>query len=289
MAQSPIALTVGDIEFTADPTPGIDWALVGLEGWSAGSDISAPNQRRPNSHGAFAQQGWAGGKAITVNGEVRSRNRALRSDAVELISATLADGSFGTMAVYDEDLGYRWAPVQRVGTPSIDDDSEPNVVKFQLQFFAPDAYRYGQTSTATVGFAAASGSGMVFPLFNPAGFLSFGAPPSSGSVTVQNPGTAAASPVFSVTGPSPDGGFAIVDLSTGKRITFLGSVPAGTTLTLDASDGSVLLEGVADRLGDTIVEAWPVVPKQSSASFLFEPLGSATTAQLTTSVLSAYW
>lgn len=289
MAQSPISLTVGGIELTADPTPEVDWKLTGLEGWSEGSDITAPNQKRSTSHGSFAQRGWAAGKTISVNGEVMSNDRSFLTDAMEQISATLADGTFGTMSVFDEDLGYRWAPVQRVGTPSIDQDSEPDVVKFQLQFFAPDAYRYGQTSSASVGFAAASGSGMVFPLFNPAGFLSFGAPPSSGSVTVQNPGTAAASPVFTVTGPAPDGGFAIVDLSTGKRITFLGVVPEGSVLTIDSSTGSVLLEGVADRFGDAIVEAWPVVPARSTREFLFEPLGSATTAQLSTSVVATYW
>lgn len=288
MAQSPIGLTVGGIELTADPTPGVDWGLEKLEGWYEGADIAASNQRRSNSHGTFAQQGLAGGKAITVDGFVSSRDRIFLTDAIELISATLADGSFGTMTVYDEDLGYRWAPVQRVGTPSIDQDSEPNVVKFQLQFFAPDAYRYGQSSTASTGFAAASGSGMVFPLF-PDGVMDFGPLPVSGVVTVQNPGSAAASLVLSVSGPSPDAGFVIVDVTTGKRITYLGVVPAGSTLTLDSATGSVLLDGVADRLGDALVEAWPLVPAQSSRSFSFEPLGSATASELTVSVVATYW
>lgn len=247
MAESPVGLTVGPIELTANATSGVDWALLKLEGWYEGADISAPNQDRPTSPGQFAQAGRPGGKAITVNGEVWSKDRVFLTDAMETISATLADGSFAQMTVYDEDMGYRWAMVQRVGRPSFDPDDEPDVLKFQLQFFAPDAYRYGQTSAATAGFAAASGSGMVFPLFNPAGFMSFGALPGNSVASVQNPGTAPSSPVFAVTGPTPTGGFVIIDRRTGKRITFLGSVPEGMTLTLDASDGSVLLEGVADR------------------------------------------
>lgn len=288
MSQSPVALTVGDLELTADPTPEVDWALVKVEGWYESSELSAPTQRRARSHGSFGQQGWAGGKTISVNGEVRSKDRVLLTDAMEKISATLADGSFGTMAVYDADMGYRWAPVQRIGQPSFEQDEELNVVKFQLQFNAPDAYRYGQTSSASVGFAASSGSGMVFDLF-PGGVMDFGPLPDFGIVSVQNPGTAAAAPVFSVSGPSPSGGFTITDVASGRTITYLGVVPDGSVLTLDASTGAVVLDGVADRFGDAVVSAWPVVPAQSSREFLFEPLSSATAAELSVAVLATYW
>lgn len=286
MAESPVALTVGSIELTADRTPEVDWALVGLEGWTESADMSVPQQRRPNSHGQFFQPGLLGGKVITVNGEVRSKVRALLTDAEEVIAATLADGGLGTLTVYDEDAGMRWAPVQRLGTPSIKSDDELDVVKFQLQFLAPDAYRYGQTTTATVGFAASSGSGAVFPAF-PGGVMDFGPLPDFGIVSIQNPGTADASPVFSVTGPTP--GFVITDVRTGKRNTFMSLVPDGQTLTVDTSDGSVLLEGVADRSGDALVEAWPVVPARSVSEFLFEPLGGATSALLTASVVATYF
>jgi hypothetical protein len=289
MAASPIALSVGSIELTADPTHTVDWGLEKIDGWYESSDLSSPGDRRSNSHGRFAQQGYADGKSISIDGFVKARDRAFLADAMEAVSATLADGGFDRLNVYDEDMGWRWAIVQRTGRPQFDQTSVPGVVRFQLQFIAPDAYRYGQTSSASVGFAAASGSGMVFPLFNPAGFMNFGALPSFGTLSVQNPGTAPASPVFTVSGPSPEGGFVIVDVATGKRITFLGVVPDGMTLTLDASDGSVLLEGVADRLGDTLVEAWPVVPPRSVAEFLFEPLGSATSAQLSASVVATYY
>lgn len=288
MSESPVALTVGPLELTADRTPDVDWALIDLEGWSESAEMSVPQQRRPTSHGQFFQPGLLGGKVITVNGEVRSKVRAFLTDAEEVIAATLADGGLGTLTVYDEDAGMRWAPVQRLGSASIKPDDEPDVIKFQLQFLAPDAYRYGQTSTATVGFAASSGSGMVFPLFA-SGVLDFGPLPASGAVSIQNPGSAPAPPVFTITGPSPAGGFVITDIRTGKRNTFLSVVPENQTLTIDASDGSVLLQGVADRSGDFIVEAWPVVPARSVSTFLFEPLSSATPALLTAAVVATYY
>lgn len=286
MAASPIALTVGDIELTAGRTREVDWGLEGLEGWYESADISVSGERRSNAPGVFFQRGHAGGKLISVNGFVRSRDRVFLTDAMDAISATLADGSLGTMNVYDEDSGWRWAPVQRTGAPQFTLLTR-RIVKFQLQFLAPDPYRYGQTSTSTTGFAAASGSGMVFPLF-PGGVMDFGPLPSSGATSVQNPGTAPASPVFTVKGPSPVGGFTITDVATGRRNTFLGVVPENSTLTMDGSDGSVLLDGVADRAGDALIEAWPTVPPQSTSRFLFEPLGSATAAELTTDVIATY-
>lgn len=287
MADSPVALTVGGIELTADPTPVIDWALVDVQGWYESPDVDVPTQRRAIFPGQFSQAGRAGGKMITVNGEIRSKDRTMLMEAVEELSAVLADGSTGPMAVYDEDAGYRWAPVQRTGAPSFKFD-EPDVVGFQLQFVAPDAYRYGQSSTGSVGFAASSGSGMVFDLF-PGGVMDFGPLPDFGIVSIQNPGSADASPVFTVTGPSPSSGFTITDVVSGRSIVFRGVVPAGSVLTIDSSTGAVVLDGVADRFGDAVVEAWPVVPARSSRSFLFEPLSSATDAQLTATVTAAYW
>lgn len=282
---SPVALTVGDIELTADPTHTVDWGLEKLDGWYESSDLSTPGERRSNAHGRFAQPGFADGKSIIVEGFVRSSNRTFLTDAMETISATLADGTFGKLEVFDEDEGYRWAMVQRSGRPQYT-FLNSRIVRFQLQFLAPDAYRYGQTSTATVGFAASSGSGAVFPAF-PDGVMDFGPLPDFGIVSIQNPGTADASPVFSVAGPTP--GFVITDVRTGKRNTFMSLVPDGQTLTVDTSDGSVLLEGVADRSGDALVEAWPVVPARSVSEFLFEPLGGATSALLTASVVATYF
>lgn len=291
MILSPGTIAIGGLMLNEAPAPDESdtlWLFDDVDGWHDGPSVSVDSTDRSVSHGQFGQSGRRGGRTITVTGNVVAPDRAVAGDAADRLGSLLADGGFSRFDFYDADQGWRWAMVQLAGTPDLAWDTETHI-RFQLQFFAPDAYRYGQTSTASVGFAAASGSGMVFPLFNPSGFLSFGAPPESGVVAVQNPGRADASPLFTISGPSPEGGFAIVDLSTGKRISFLGVIPDGSTLTINAATGSVLLEGVADRLGDAVVEAWPVVRAQSSSSFLFEPLGSATSAQLSASVVASYW
>lgn len=291
MILSPGTIQVGGLtlnEFEAPDEDDVLWLFDEVDGWFDGPSVEVDSQARVISHGMFGQVGRRGGRTITVNGNMVAPTREQAGDAIDRLTSVLAGGEFGAFEFYDSDQGYRWAPVQLAATPDLDWSTEKHV-RFQLQFLAPDAYRYGQTSTASVGFAAASGSGLIFDLFSPDGVLDFGPLPDFGVVTVQNPGTAAASPIFVVTGPAPDGGFAITDVSSGKRISFLGSVPDGSALTLDASTGSVLLDGVADRLGDTIVEAWPVVPAQSSRQFLFEPLGGATASEMTVSLTAAYW
>lgn len=272
-------------EFDVPDANDVLWVFNEVDGWHDGAAVEVESQSRTVAHGQFAQQGRRGGRTITVSGSVVAPDRAQAGDAVDRISSLLAGGEFGRFDFHDADQGCRWANVQLAATPDVVWDRDV-FVKFQLQFLAPDAYRYGQTSSASVGFAESSGSGAVFPAF-PGGVMDFGPLPDFGLVSIQNPGSAPASPVFTVTGPTS--GFVITDVRTGKRNTFIGPVGEDQTLTIDASDGSVLLQGVADRSGDFIVEAWPSIPARSLSKFLFEPLTGATPATLTASVVATYY
>lgn len=290
MILSPGTIAVGGLVLNDSPAPDeyeVLWTFDDVDGWHDGPSVSVESQARGIGHGLFGQVGSRGGRTITVTGDMVAPDRALAADSVDQLTSLLAGGVFGRFDFYDADQGWRWADVQIAATPDLAWETELHC-RFQLQFIAPDAYRYGQTSTASVGFAASSGSGMVFPLF-PNGVMDFGPLPDFGTLTIQNPGTADASPVFTVSGPSPSAGFTITDVGTGRSITYFGVVPAGSTLTIDSSTGAVVLDGVADRFGDALVEAWPVVPARSSRSFLFEPLSGATSAQLTASVVATYW
>ena len=66
-------------------------------------------------------------------------------------------------------------------------------------------------------------------------------------------------------------------------------MPAGSELVINSANGSVVIDGTADRLGDTLVDAWPAVPAGETRTFLFEPNGSTTASILTVSAVSAYW
>lgn len=264
------------------------WSIQEIDGWYNGPGIEVTQEQRDVHHGQFAQAGRRTGRTVTISGVVDTDTRATAAAAVSTINSLLADGSFDQIEVADDDEGTLWATVQLLDRPQID-WSDGTKVRYQLQVLAPDAYRYGDVAADTTGFAMdPEGAGLVFPLF-PDGVLDFGPLGEPGIATVSNPGTATAPVIFTVTGPAPAAGFVITDTETGKKITYLGDLPDGSVLVLDGSDGSVVIDDVADRSGDTIVEAWPQIPAGQTRDFLFEPLSGTSAAELTVSCTATYW
>ena len=160
------------------------------------------------------------------------------------------------------------------------------------QMSAPDPIGYGPGSVASTGFAQQQG-GLEFDLFTNGtegvGYLDFGPAGSTGRNRVRNDGNAPLWVSHRITGPTPTSGFEIVDTTTGRRLRYAGVVPAGSVLDIDTGDGSVTLDGVADRGGALAVREWGSVPAGSSTEFAFLPLSSATGAVMQTAYASAWW
>lgn len=272
----------------ADPGTGLEAGFTSIPGWHKRAPMSVDRQRRAG-HGEFATPGKLAGRILSINGWAVADDRGTVARWTEDLAALLADGSFGTLTVTDDDLGVRWASVQMIDDPTVDWDGQ-EWVRFQIPLLAPNPLKYGALSSGSTGFASdPEGSGLVFPLFEPNGFLDFGpVATSSGTVTITNAGTAAASPRFTVTGPTPAGGFRIVDLGTGDRITYHSVVPANSELVFDAATGTVVIDGGPSRRGDTVVTRWPVIPRRSSATYLFAPESSPTAANFTAAVYHTY-
>lgn len=271
---------------------GVQGAFDTIDGWHDGPGVDVAQVQRVGSHGQFAQAGHRTGRVIAVGGWLSADTRAPLFTAVQRLATVLADGGFSTLTVTDIDGPTLTASVQLLDKPDVRWD-QPTLCRFQLQFLAPDPYRYGLTSSASAGLFTGSqdGTGMVWDAF-PSGNADFNTDPDSslGVVTVSNDGNATASVVFSVTGETPADGFRITDLVSGESISYFGSVvPVGSTIVFDGRDGTVLIDGTADRSGATVVTGWPTVAPGSSGSFLFESLGGATDAMLTVSVVAAYW
>lgn len=118
------------------------------------------------------------------------------------------------------------------------------------------------------------------------GVLDFSTGGTAGSVTVANNGTADVPVAFDVTGYAP--GFTITEAATGRQLVYTADVIAGDTLTLDGADGSVTLNGTADRSAYLSRRDWTNIQPGSSATFLFESTG-ATGALMTVRAASAWW
>lgn len=267
--------------------PGTPYELVVLTGLDELPEIRSSDVPRTFAHGEFPGDDFASGITVNVTLEVagdtyRESLAALRAVLIPGIVMPLWFRLPGLPVLHID------AKVRRRRIPT-DLAFEAGLATVEFQLHAADAFKYGATVTASTGFAVpAIGAGMVWPAF-PGGVMDFGPLGDVGTLSLANAGTAPAPVVFTITGPAPAEGFTIVDLSTAKRITYMGSLPAGSSLVMDGSDGSVTINGTADRLGDTIREAWPMIPAGGEVTFSFEPIGAPTSALLSAQCTYTYW
>ena len=289
-AARPTQVIVDGFEFNGIDDNGVRWRFDKLVGWHSGAGVDVVQEQRIVDHGQFGQPGHRRGKVLALSGRIEAADRALIQPALDSLNAVLADGGFGVLEYVDRTAGSRTTTVQLLVEPDVTWNGGP-LALFQIQFLQTDPYKYGAVSTDSTGFSQTpEGAGLVFDLFEPSDSLSWGVAVDPGILTVTNPGTAEASVVFTVAGPTPAGGFHVVDLLTGSRITYLGgAVPSGSEVVLDGHDGTVVIDGVADRSGDTVVEAWPQVSPGGSRSFLFESVAGFSAAILTASCDATYW
>jgi hypothetical protein len=105
------------------------------------------------------------------------------------------------------------------------------------QWLCSDPVRYGpsQTSTAVIALPV---DGIVYPITYP---VTYPANPPSGSVTVNNQGTASAAAVYRLVGPLTQPGIANVD--TGKRVEYNLTLAVGDELVIDTAQQAAFLNG----------------------------------------------
>jgi hypothetical protein len=276
-----LTLTTGEM---LSLQPGTNQVLTRLDGWFSPAGTRREGTARLWAHGSFSERGWRDQRVITLGGHIFTETRTDAANMTDTLAAALADGTEGKFIVNDADLGYREAAVYITGTPSVDWYGGLDIF-FMIDMVAPDPRKYGQRITATAG-AAAPGGGMVFDLFTSNGVLDFGGAGADGTVTLENVGTADTPPVFTVTGYAP--GFTITNTATGARLVYSETVAAGQSLALNAADGSVLLDGYADRSAYLTRREWTTVPPRTRATYLFESPGNSG-ASLTLGVSPAWW
>jgi hypothetical protein len=267
--------------------PGTGRILTDLQGWYSPPAVRRESTARLGSHGTFSERGWRDERLISITGHAFADTRAEAAALTDELAAMFADGTEGTFAVDDRDVGYRDVRVYLHGTPEVTWDGRTDVT-FSLDLVAPDPRKYGrQLQLSTL--AAAPGGGLITPLYGSAGamgVLDFGPPGIPGTVTVENVGTADTAPRFSITGYAP--GFTITEVESGDRLVYAEAVPAGGTLTIDAADGAVLLDGQTDRSPYLTRREWSRIPGRSTRTYLFESRNNSG-ARMTLGVNPAWW
>lgn len=265
-----------------------------LLGWDELPSSRLDAEERPFSHGRFDTAVWADERIVTLQGQIVSQDR---DDLLHELAAVM---TWPTMAGSTETL-----TVTRAGrtltaqarltafkTPT-DGTWSVGAVPFVVEWRCRDPYRYGTPVEVETGFARDL-SGLRFPLFTDGagaatGVLTFGDPgDETGMVSVSNPGTADAWPVFRVAGPVPSAGFEIATVENSDLLRFRGGVADGSVLTILPADGLVTLDG-QDRLTSLTSRDWAPVPPGATRTYHFRPLGGDSTAVLSVELSPTYW
>lgn len=261
-----------------------------VAGWDElPGSVYAPS-KRPRSHGRFAESPWADERIVTVTGQIVSRDRD------ELLERLLSVMTWPSGDHAPEPLTITRAGrtltadafLTEFRTPT-DADWSVGKVPFAIEWRCPDPLRYGLLVSVSSGFPELVG-GLAYPLYTDGagtvlGWLDYGPPSTTGTVSLTNEGTADAHPQFEVTGPAP--GFEVVRVGTGDRLVFDDPIPAGSRFVVDTASGVAVMDGVSDR---TLTWQDPMtVGPGETAEFAFVPRGESTAAVLRASLRPAYW
>lgn len=217
--------------------------VVGLHGIPAPRVIARP---RPGGHGEINETKHYLGRRPVWNGTLTAAN----DDAL--------------WAAYDEILGALWGAVSETRTlrwtrgdgialqsmvrlldafePAIRATDAGRILAYQLTFHREDPRNYSQTLRAAVGAALSTGGGgWTFPATLPVIF----APAGGGDTVVLNSGTIETPATLTIHGlvDNPQ----ILQVNTGRLIVLSGTISAGSTLVVDGTEKTVLLDGVTDR------------------------------------------
>ena len=239
---------------------GVMWILTEEKGFWGSPGTNATLTSRLNRHGAYRSPGWKKERIITLTGRCYAESYATLRQAEATVMGLLSDpvkpglltcyseiGTLSTEVYLDDDI---------LCTP-LDIVSEPGI-EFSIQLVAPDPRKYSSDwQTLTTGLPMDSGDGLDFaqvvaPDSNPGLYfgtggstsgLTFGTSNSSGFMTLRNPGTAPASPIYTLYGP-----LSTPTLTTGTgSLRYNGTLNAGELVVIDPDAPSVLLGGTTSR------------------------------------------
>lgn len=255
-----------------------------LEGWYGVDQVDLALVSRPGAPGAFAPaQTFPDARAISIEGDYFGSSRADGLAMRENLAALYNDGKPVRMTVADDlRTTYRDVLVAAVTFPwTIHPEFE-----FAIDVSADDPRRYGEEITQSTTLAA-PGPGLPYPIVYP---VDYGAAGVNGRIVIANPGNTETITRYVVgDGEMPDG-FEIVNVSTGERLTYVGPVTVGATITVDTSTRTAFINDSGPGSRFLASPQWWSIPPRSSVEVQFVARGPvAGTPRLYTFTAPAYY
>jgi hypothetical protein len=234
---------------------GTDTFLEELTGWDDLPPIDSGNTPRPMYHGSFSGPKYARERIITWTGSANCSDSNFSMLIRQIRSATTLSETEVPVSIrtIDEELTCNGAIIAR----SIPNNRRFGAarlanVSFQIACSDPRKYTVGTTSLQ-IGFPAAGGSGLTYPLDYP---LDYGTPSATGSGQYDNVGDAPLPVIISFVGPCTNP--QIYNDTTGMFLKFNITLTTIDSLVIDTLAGTVLLNGT-DRLYTREIASSPII------------------------------
>lgn len=258
--------------------PGEGFTYDKLVDWYGVNVSDTGFQKKPNAPGSFSPgKTNPGDLLVSVEGQRFGTSRALGIQAREDLSSLYNDGEPVTMTVADDlRTTSREVFIKAVSFPWT---IHPNF-KYTIDAEAADPRRYGPVLQAGTTLAIA-GAGLKLPeqaepnigLQFP---IDFGNTPVDGRAVAMNEGNAETVSRYVISGGGILGGFALINVETGERLTYLGPLLEGTSIELDSQLETAFINGTAPAGRYLAGPEWWAIPKKSSRRIQFVALGSTT-------------
>jgi hypothetical protein len=247
--------------------------LARLIGWDDAAPTRVTAEERPQGHGTFRPGPvYRGTRVVSVEG---SWSGSSIEDAYRARRRMAALPAGESPFEVDDILGTTRMVGALAKAPQMDDQIYSPFFTFAFDVVsASDPFRYGDPVVETTGLPVA-GSGIVWPLGTGGAWLNWGTTGDLGRVETPNDGTAETYSLLEVTG-GMSLGFLLTWVPTGQLISFDREVPPGSTITIDPSKGSAVIDGQSDVSGYLTISDYWFVPPGETGSIQFAAKGVVT-------------
>jgi hypothetical protein len=275
----PIAVALDGVPLYGKDANGVSWDVQRLDGWDS-PDVRLDFAARPAAHGSYDSDVWYAERKPTIEGTFFAPTFAAQRQAEQALSRLTSSLQPVPLQV-DEPPYSRQLMVKRAGRLTLTQIGL--VTQYSLPLVAPDPRRYDVTSISSSTGLPSDGVGFGPPFGAPFGS---GISGTSGALNLTNVGDIESWPTLTITGPVLDP--VVRNNTTGDELRFTIDLPAGSFLTIDTAERTILLDGTANRRNALLTGSrWPpIVP--GSNEFVFRAAVFSATASLTVRFQSAW-
>lgn len=243
-----------------------------LSDWYSGSNSKTDIRENPEGDGAFdIDREWRSSLPMSIEGWCEAGSWATAERIILRMRSNLIPKTMRDMEVTSPaGITARKVSIRRL---QIRENPAEGAFDFGVDVVATDPSMYGPAVVTSTGLPTISG-GLAFPLSFP---LDLGDAGDPGRLTTANPGSSDAFTDFEVTGGTIQDGFAIVNVTTGRRLVYDTPLLAGQIIYFDSRTSEVYVGSPENDVASNLTtREWWAVPPATSYDVQFEALGAVT-------------